>query len=63
MKYAEMEATKKVGEELEKVVQKIGKREGYKLILEKRTIGLIYYNDLIDISQQVIEEYDRMKQQ
>ena len=62
MKGAEIEATKKVGKELEKVVEEIGKREGYIIILEKRTVGLIYYDDSIDITNQVTQAYDKMKQ-
>ncbi|MBW1888283.1 MAG: OmpH family outer membrane protein, partial [Deltaproteobacteria bacterium] len=62
MKNSEIEATKKVGKELEKIVTKIGKEEGYIIILEKRTVGLIYYDDSIDITNQVIQTYDKMKQ-
>ncbi len=62
MKNSEIEATKKVGKELEKIVTKIGKEEGYIIILEKRTVGLIYYDDSIDITNQVIQAYDKMKQ-
>ena len=62
MKDTEIEATKKVGKELEKVVSKIGKEEGYIIILEKRTVGLIYYEDAIDITDQVTRAYDKMKQ-
>ena len=47
--------------ELEKVVEKIGGKEGYTLIMEKRTIGLIYFDKALDITDQVIKEYDRMK--
>ncbi len=61
MKNAEMEETKRVSKELEKVVDKIAKKEGYTLILEKRTVGLVYYDDSIDITQKVIEAYDKMK--
>lgn len=63
MKDAELEATRKVGREIEKVVQKIGAREGYTLILEQGAVGLIYYDDAIDITAQVTKAYDRNKQQ
>lgn len=62
MKDSEIEATKKVGKELEKIVEKIGKEEGYIIILEKRTVGLIYYDDSIDITNQVTKAYDKVKQ-
>ncbi len=58
MKEAEAEATGDVGKELEKVVKKIAEKEGYTLILEKRTLGLIYYNDVIDLTDRVVEAYD-----
>jgi len=61
MKDAEFEATRKVGREIEKVVEKIGKKEGYTVILEQGTMGLVYYNDAIDITAQVIKAYDQMK--
>jgi outer membrane protein len=61
MKDAEFEATRKVGREIEKVVEKIGKKEGYTVILEQGTTGLVYYNDAIDITAQVIKAYDQMK--
>ncbi|MCF8129580.1 MAG: OmpH family outer membrane protein [Deltaproteobacteria bacterium] len=62
MKDAEFEATRKVGREIEKVVEKIAKKEGYTLILEQGTMGLVYYDDAIDITAQVIKGYDKMKQ-
>jgi outer membrane protein len=62
MKDAEVEATKRVGKELEKVVEKIGGAEGYTVILEKRTLGLVYFNSAIDITARVTEAYDRAHQ-
>ena len=61
MKNLEMEATKKIGKELEKVVQKIGESEGYMLILEKRTLGLIFYDDSLDLTERVTKAYDSLK--
>lgn len=61
MKDAEFEATRKVGKEIEKVVGKIAKKEGYTVILEQGTVGLIYYDDTIDITAQVIKAYDKTK--
>ena len=62
MKDAEFEATRKVGKEIEKVVEKIAKKEGYTIILEQGTVGLIYNDDTVDITAQVIKAYDKMKQ-
>jgi outer membrane protein len=59
MKETESDSIKKVMEELQKVVAKIGQKEGYTLIVEKRTPGLIYFNKATDITDQVIEAYDK----
>jgi outer membrane protein len=61
MKDTEAEATRQIGKELEKVVQKIAEKEAYTVILEKRTLGLVYYNDAIDITDRVVEAYDALK--
>jgi outer membrane protein len=61
MKEAEAEATGDIGKELEKIVKKIAEKEGYTLILEKRTMGLIYFSDVIDITDRVVEAYDASK--
>ncbi len=61
MKAVEVEATKKIGKELKAVVEKIGKKEGYTIILEKRTLGLLYYSEAIDITDQVTKAYDKTK--
>ena len=62
MKEAELEVTRRVVVQLEKVVEKIAAREGYTLILERRTVGLIYRDPAIDITDQVTEAYDKMYQ-
>jgi outer membrane protein len=62
MKDTEVEAIKKIMQELEKVVSKMAEKEAYTLILERRVLGLIYYNDAIDITDRVTEAYDKSKQ-
>jgi outer membrane protein len=62
MKDIETEATRKTMQELQKIVAKIGEKEGYSLILETRTLGLIYYNQAIDITDRVTKAYDNLKQ-
>ena len=59
MKDAEMEATRRVGKEVEEVVLEIGKRDGYIMILERRTVGLLYFDTKHDITDEVIRMYDR----
>jgi outer membrane protein len=62
MKDSEAEAIRKIMNELEKVVEKLAENEGYTLILERRTMGLVYYSKAVDITDRVIETYDRMYQ-
>ena len=61
MKQLEKEATKRVGKELEKIVEKIAAEKGYILIFERRTIGLIYFDNAIDITDQVTKDYDKIQ--
>jgi outer membrane protein len=61
MKDTEVEAIKKIMQELEKVVSKMAEKEGYTLILEKRVLGLIYFNEAIDITDRVTEAYDKSR--
>jgi outer membrane protein len=60
MKDTEMEAIKKIMKELEKVVEKIGEKEGYTIILERRTLGLLYFNNTIDLTDRVTDAYDKL---
>ncbi len=62
MKDTEVEAIKKIMQELEKVVAKIAEKDGFTMILERRTLGLMYFNDAIDITDRVTEAYDKSKQ-
>ena len=62
MKEAEVEAVRSVGTEIAKIVAEIGKAQGYLMILEKRAVGFLYNSEEIDITDHVIEAYDKMKQ-
>jgi outer membrane protein len=59
MKETEMDAIKKVMKELEKIVEKMGEKEGYTIILERRTLGLLYFNNTIDLTDRVTDAYDK----
>jgi outer membrane protein len=59
MKETEVDAIKKVMKDLEKIVEDIGKKEGYTIILERRTLGLLYFNNAIDLTDRVTEAYDK----
>jgi outer membrane protein len=62
IKALEVDAIKKTMKELETVVKDIAKKDGYTLILEKRTLGLMYYDPSVDITEKVIKGYDKTKQ-
>ncbi|MFC1788794.1 OmpH family outer membrane protein, partial [Thermodesulfobacteriota bacterium] len=57
-KEQEKELVNRIQKELLKIVAKMGKKEGFLLILEKREAGIIYSPDTIDISDRVIQEYN-----
>ncbi len=59
MKETEMDAIKKIMKELEKIVEKMAEKEGYTIILERRTLGLLYFNNAIDLTDRVTEAYDK----
>lgn len=57
----ERRLTNKILETLEKVVQKIGKDEGYTFIFERNQSGIIYVKDAIDLTDKVIKLYDTQR--
>lgn len=50
--------TKRIINELYKVLQKLGKDGGYTMILEKSQGGVIYADSAIDLTDQLIKAYD-----
>jgi len=62
MRKVELEAKKKLVRELEKVVNGIGEKGKYDLILERRTSGILHYQKTLDVTDAVIKAYDRSKQ-
>ncbi len=62
MKEMELETIREVGKDIEKIVQKIGEKEGFLLIIEKRATGFLYSSEQIDITREVIKVYDKMQQ-
>jgi outer membrane protein len=51
--------TRKILEEIFKVVQQIGKQEGFTLILEKTESSILYASDGIDMTDRVIQAFDK----
>jgi outer membrane protein len=51
--------TRKILERLLKVVQDVGKNGGYTIILEKTESSLVYADESIDITDEVIKTFDK----
>jgi outer membrane protein len=41
-----------------KIVEEIGKKEGYLLVVEKREGGVLYFPNTIDITDKLIHQYN-----
>ncbi len=61
-KEMEVETVRSVGSEIQKIVEEIGKKNNYTMILEKRAVGFLYNDEKIDITDEVIKAYDKAKQ-
>jgi len=61
-KALEMDARREVIKQIENVVDKIAKKEGYTIILEKRAVGLIFYDNAIDLTDKITKAYDKAMQ-
>jgi len=59
MKSLEMEEKMKIIREISKIVRKIGEEEGYALIVEKSAVGIIFAHPAIDLTDRVVETYDK----
>lgn len=55
--------THKILEQLFKLAQKIGKTDGYTMILEKSQGAVLYANDKIDLTPELVKEYDAIYNQ
>jgi outer membrane protein len=52
---------KRIRDDVLQIVQSIGKKEGYTLIVEKRESGVLYVPDPVDLTEEVIRRYDARK--
>jgi outer membrane protein len=59
---AQEKEKKRIFKEIERIIEKIGSQENYTLIMEKRAGGVLYFSEAIDITDQVVEAYDRTKE-
>ena len=62
MARAQEREKKRIFDELGTVIEKMGSKGDYAIILEKRAGGVLYWNKAIDITDQVIEAYDKLKE-
>ena len=60
LKTLEAKEVQKMEKAVYEIVQKIGKKEGYLLIIEKKTAGVIYHPGSIDITAKVISTYNKI---
>lgn len=52
--------SKQITKDVFEIVEKIGKRDGYTLILDRRVGGVVYVPAAIDITDAVVKEYNSM---
>lgn len=62
LQQTDADLTRKILESLLKVVQEVGKSEGYTLVLEKTESSIVYADESIDISDEVITAFDKLGQ-
>ena len=58
LQQTDADLTRKILERLLKVVQEVGKSGGYTIILEKTESSIVYADESIDISDEVIKAFD-----
>ena len=58
LKELNLKLSNTIKEDVFQIVEEIGKREGYLLILERRVGGVVYAPNAIDITDRVIEAYN-----
>jgi outer membrane protein len=57
-KEMEIQLINQMQKDVFKIANKIGRDEGFLLIIEKKTAGVIYMPDQVDITDKVIEKYN-----
>lgn len=57
-KQLEMKNINEIQKEVFQITDKIGKEEGYLLILEKKTAGIVYHPAQLDITDKIIKKYN-----
>ncbi len=57
----QQELSKPVIEKIQQVIDKIAADNGYDVILDINSVGLMYYNEKLDITDQVLDELQKIK--
>jgi len=60
LQQTDADLTRKILESLLKIVQEVGKSEGYSIILEKTESSIVYADESTDISDKVIAAFDKL---
>lgn len=61
MRKAEAEAKKDILQDLESVVTRIGENDKYQIIFERRSSGIMFIDNAVDITDAVIKGYDQLR--
>ena len=59
LQQTDADLTRKILEKLLEVVQKVGKKEDYTMVLEKTESSIVYADETADITDKVIEAFDK----
>jgi outer membrane protein len=59
LQQTDADLTRKILEEIFKVVQEYGKQEGYSMIFEKTESSLLYADESVDMTEKVIELFNK----
>ena len=58
---AELEARKMFLKDLEGIIATIAEQDNINLILERRSVGIIYFSGVMDITDKVVVELNKLK--
>lgn len=59
LQQTDADLTRKILESILKVVETVGKRDGYTMVLEKTESSIIYADESIDMTEEVIKAFDK----
>ena len=57
-KQLEVQLLNEIQKQVFEIANKIGEKEEYQVIIEKKTAGVIFYQDELDITDQIIKQYN-----